>query len=73
MREYEYRPGIKFGGNNVNNLCQTDNTAMTAENASDFQQLMEIVVIESAKERTFLEYKANRNIDYIKEKYNTNV
>ena len=42
-------PGIKFGGNMINNLRYADDTLLIAENEEDLQILLDIVVKESPK------------------------
>ena len=49
MREIEGHPGIKIGGQNINNLGYADDTVLIAESEKDLQNLLEIVEVESRK------------------------
>ncbi|GFN73966.1 retrovirus-related pol polyprotein from type-2 retrotransposable element r2dm [Plakobranchus ocellatus] len=49
MRNLENHPGIKVGGQNINNLRCADDTVLIAENKEDLQKLLNIVEEESRK------------------------
>ncbi|GFN89036.1 endonuclease-reverse transcriptase [Plakobranchus ocellatus] len=49
MRNLENHPGIKVGGQNINNLRYADDTVLIAENKEDLQKLLNIVKEESRK------------------------
>ncbi|GFO03444.1 retrovirus-related pol polyprotein line-1 [Plakobranchus ocellatus] len=49
MRNLENHPGIKVGGQNINNLRYADDTVLLAENKEDLQKLLNIVEEESRK------------------------
>ncbi|GFO18604.1 cyclin-dependent kinase-like 2 [Plakobranchus ocellatus] len=49
MRNLENHPGIKVGGQNINNLRYADDTVLIAENKEDLQKLLNIVEEESRK------------------------
>ncbi|GFO24253.1 retrovirus-related pol polyprotein from type-1 retrotransposable element r2 [Plakobranchus ocellatus] len=49
MRNLENHPGIKVGGQNINNLRYVDDTMLIAENKEDLQKLLNIVEEESRK------------------------
>ncbi|GFO48185.1 retrovirus-related pol polyprotein from type-1 retrotransposable element r2 [Plakobranchus ocellatus] len=49
MRNLENHPGIKVGGQNINNLRYADDTVLIAENKEDLQKLLNIVEEESGK------------------------
>ncbi|GFO45563.1 protein fam69b-like [Plakobranchus ocellatus] len=49
MRNLENHPGIKMGGQNINNLRYADNTMLIAKNKEDLQKLLNIVEEESRK------------------------
>ncbi|GFN88081.1 endonuclease-reverse transcriptase [Plakobranchus ocellatus] len=49
MRNLENHPGIKVGGQNINNLRYADDTVLIAENKEDLQKLQNIVEEESRK------------------------
>ncbi|GFO45212.1 endonuclease-reverse transcriptase [Plakobranchus ocellatus] len=49
MRNSENHPGIKVGGQNINNLRYADDTVLIAENKEDLQKLLNIVEEESRK------------------------
>ncbi|GFO09658.1 endonuclease-reverse transcriptase, partial [Plakobranchus ocellatus] len=49
MRNLENHPGIKVGGQNINNLRYADNTVLIAENKEDLQKLLNIIEEESRK------------------------
>jgi hypothetical protein len=57
MREIKDRLGIHVGGYNINNLRYADDTVLIAENAADLQQMLDIVVIESAEKGLSLNIK----------------
>ncbi|GFN90559.1 retrovirus-related pol polyprotein from type-1 retrotransposable element r2 [Plakobranchus ocellatus] len=43
MRNLENHPGIKVGGQNINNLRYADDTVLIAENKEDLQKLLNIL------------------------------
>ncbi|GFO02086.1 endonuclease-reverse transcriptase [Plakobranchus ocellatus] len=49
MRNLENHPGIKVGGQNINNLRYADDTVLIAENKEDLQKLPNIIEEESRK------------------------
>ncbi|GFN95634.1 endonuclease-reverse transcriptase [Plakobranchus ocellatus] len=49
MRNLENHPGIKVGGQNINNLRYADDTVLIAENEENLQKLLNIVEEESRK------------------------
>ncbi|GFO14056.1 protein smg8 [Plakobranchus ocellatus] len=49
IRNLENHPGIKVGGQNINNLRYADDTVLIAENKDDLQKLLNIVEEESRK------------------------
>ncbi|GFN92294.1 retrovirus-related pol polyprotein from type-1 retrotransposable element r2 [Plakobranchus ocellatus] len=49
MRKLENHPGIKVGGQNINNLRYADDTVLIAENKEDLQKLLNIVEEENRK------------------------
>ena len=49
MRSLENSPGIKIGGQMINNLRYADDTVLIAENEQDLQNLLSIVESESRK------------------------
>ncbi|GFO24342.1 retrovirus-related pol polyprotein from type-1 retrotransposable element r2 [Plakobranchus ocellatus] len=49
MRNLENHPGIKVGGQNINNLRYADDTVLIAENKEDLQKFLNIVEEESRK------------------------
>ncbi|GFO00845.1 endonuclease-reverse transcriptase [Plakobranchus ocellatus] len=49
MRNLENQPGIKVGGQNINNLRYADDTVLISENKEDLQKLLNIVEEESRK------------------------
>ncbi|GFN86282.1 retrovirus-related pol polyprotein from type-1 retrotransposable element r2 [Plakobranchus ocellatus] len=49
MRNLENHPGIKVGGQNINNLRYAHDTVLIAENKEDLQKLLNIVEEESRK------------------------
>ncbi|GFN90606.1 endonuclease-reverse transcriptase [Plakobranchus ocellatus] len=49
MRNLENHPGIRVGGQNINNLRYADDTVVIAENKEDLQKLLNIVEEESRK------------------------
>ncbi|GFO12851.1 retrovirus-related pol polyprotein from type-1 retrotransposable element r2 [Plakobranchus ocellatus] len=49
MRNLENHPGIKVGGQNINNLRYADDTVLIAENKEDLQKLLNIVEEENRK------------------------
>ena len=51
LRLLEDFPGIKFGGNMINNLRYADDTVLIAENEKDLQILLDRVVKESPRKR----------------------
>ncbi|GFO11985.1 RNA-directed DNA polymerase from mobile element jockey [Plakobranchus ocellatus] len=57
MRNLENHPGIKVGGQNINNLRYADDTVLIAENKEDLQKLLNIVEEESRKQRLELNSK----------------
>ncbi|GFO07610.1 endonuclease-reverse transcriptase [Plakobranchus ocellatus] len=57
MRNLENHPGIKVGGQNINNLRYADDTVLIAENKEDLQKLLNIVQEESRKKGSELNSK----------------
>ncbi|GFO19285.1 retrovirus-related pol polyprotein from type-1 retrotransposable element r2 [Plakobranchus ocellatus] len=49
MRNLENHPGIKVGGQNINNLRYADDTVLISENKEDLQKLLNIFEEESRK------------------------
>ncbi|GFO19870.1 retrovirus-related pol polyprotein from type-1 retrotransposable element r2 [Plakobranchus ocellatus] len=49
MQNLENHPGIKVGGQNINNLRYADDTVLIAENKEDLQKLLNIVEEDSRK------------------------
>ena len=57
MREIKEKPGILIGGFNINNIRYADDTVLVGDDATDLQQLLDIVVTESAKKGLSLNIK----------------
>ncbi|GFO46479.1 hypothetical protein PoB_007298400 [Plakobranchus ocellatus] len=49
MRNLENHPGIKVGGQNINNLRYADDTVLIPENKEDLQKILNIIEEESRK------------------------
>ncbi|GFO41281.1 endonuclease-reverse transcriptase [Plakobranchus ocellatus] len=60
MRNLENHPGIKVGGQNINNLRYVDDTVLIAENKEDLQKLLNIVEEESRKKGLELNSKKTK-------------
>ncbi|GFO01374.1 retrovirus-related pol polyprotein from type-1 retrotransposable element r2 [Plakobranchus ocellatus] len=65
MRNLENHPGIKVGGQNINNLRYADDTMLIAENKEDLQKLINIVEEESRKKGLELNSKKTEVMCYI--------
>ncbi|GFO31268.1 endonuclease-reverse transcriptase [Plakobranchus ocellatus] len=57
MRNLENHPGIKVGGQNINDLRYADDTVLIPENKDHLQKLLNIVEKESRKKRLELNSK----------------
>ena len=66
FRNAEHLPGLKIGGETINNLRYADDTVLLAESESDLQQIVDVIKEESEKFGLLMNVKKTKTMVFTK-------